>query len=65
MTYLRQLRLEQIHKELSDAEPGSVTVTEVAAKWGISHFGRFAASYRHRFSEQPSDTMGRTSVSSD
>lgn len=57
MAYLRQLRLEQIHQELSDAEPGSVTVTEVAARWGITHFGRFAASYRRRFSEQPSDTM--------
>jgi len=65
MAYLRQLRLDQIHKELSDAEPGSVTVTEVAARWGISHFGRFAASYRRRFSERPSDTMRRTSISRD
>ena len=63
MAYLRQLRLERIHKELSDAEPGSVTVTEVAARWGISHFGRFSASYRRRFSEQPSDTMRHTSIS--
>ncbi|MCU1599256.1 MAG: Xylulose kinase [Glaciihabitans sp.] len=62
MAYLRQLRLEQIHEELSSAAPGSVTVTEVAARWGISHFGRFAASYRRRFSERPSDTMRRTSI---
>jgi AraC-like DNA-binding protein len=65
MAYLRELRLEQIHKELSDAEPGTVTVTQVAAKWGITHFGRFAASYRQKFSERPSDTMRRTSTSGD
>jgi AraC-like DNA-binding protein len=63
MAYLRELRLEQIQKELSDAEPGTVTVTEVAARWGITHFGRFAASYRRQFSEKPSDTMRRTSIS--
>jgi AraC-like DNA-binding protein len=65
MAYLRELRLEQIHKELSDADPGSVTVTEVAAKWGITHFGRFAANYRRQFSERPSDTMRRTAISAD
>jgi AraC-like DNA-binding protein len=65
MGYLRELRLEQIRRELCDAEPGTVTVTEVAAKWGITHFGRFAASYRRQFSESPSDTMRRTATSAD
>jgi AraC-like DNA-binding protein len=65
MAYLRELRMEQIYKDLSAAEPGTVTVTEVAAKWGITNFGRFAASYRRRFSENPSDTMRRTLVSAD
>lgn len=59
MGYLRELRLEQIHQELTDAEPGSVTVTGVAAKWGITHFGRFAASYREQFAEKPSETIRR------
>ena len=57
MGYLREVRLEQIHQELSGAEPGTATVTDVAAKWGITHFGRFAASYRLQFSENPSDTI--------
>jgi AraC-like DNA-binding protein len=61
MAYLRELRMEQIYTELSDAEPGTVTVTQVAAKWGICHFGRFAASYQRQFSERPSDTMRRSS----
>ncbi len=60
--YLRELRMEQIYKDLCDAEPGTVTVTQVAAKWGIIRFGRFAASYRRRFSEKPSETMRRSST---
>lgn len=31
MSYLRKVRLEHIHNELSHAEPGSVSVTDVAA----------------------------------
>ncbi|MCU1409258.1 MAG: AraC family transcriptional regulator, partial [Microbacteriaceae bacterium] len=57
--YLRDFRLEQVHKELLAAEPGAVTVTEVAARWGFVHLGRFAAAYRQRFAERPSDTINR------
>jgi AraC-like DNA-binding protein len=57
MRYLRDFRLEHIHEELLAAEPGAVTVTEVAARWGFVHLGRFAAAYRQRFAERPSDTM--------
>lgn len=57
MAYLRDFRLEHVHEELLAAEPGSVTVTEVAARWGFVHLGRFAAAYRQRFSERPSDTI--------
>jgi AraC-like DNA-binding protein len=59
MRYLRDLRLEQVHKELAAAEPGAVSVTEVAARWGFVHLGRFAAAYRQRFAERPSDTIRR------
>jgi AraC-like DNA-binding protein len=59
MRYLRDFRLEQVHKELLAAEPGAVTVTEVAARWGFVHLGRFAAAYRQRFAERPSDTINR------
>ena len=60
MGYLRLLRLEQIHAELSHAEPGSVSVSQIAARWGITHFGRFAASYQRQFAEKPSETVRRT-----
>ncbi|PPL17963.1 AraC family transcriptional regulator [Microterricola pindariensis] len=59
MRYLRDFRLERVHEELLAAEPGAVTVTEVAARWGFVHHGRFAAAYRQRFAERPSDTMRR------
>ena len=59
MAYLRQLRLEKVCDELSAAEPGTVSVTEVATRWGFVHLGRFAAAYSSAFGEQPSATLRR------
>ena len=56
MTHLRAARLDRIHAELSIAEPGSVNVGTVAARWGFVHAGRFAAAYRRRFGCAPSET---------
>lgn len=64
MEYLRELRLEQIRDELALADPGAVSVSQVAARWGITHFGRFAANYHRRFGEKPSETMRRSATSS-
>lgn len=63
MSYLRALRLEQIHIELARAERGSVSVSEVATSWGITHLGRFAADYQRRFAEKPSETIRRPTTS--
>ncbi|MET0886869.1 MAG: AraC family transcriptional regulator [Mycetocola sp.] len=57
MAYLRRLRLEKVREELLAASAGTVSVTEVAARWGFVHLGRFAAAYRSEFSERPSDTL--------
>ncbi|MFB9747847.1 helix-turn-helix domain-containing protein [Leifsonia shinshuensis] len=59
MRYLRRLRLEKVQHELSEATPGTVTVTDVATRWGFLHLGRFAAAYAHAFGEQPSVTLRR------
>jgi AraC-like DNA-binding protein len=62
MAYLRHLRLEKVHEELARAAPGTVSVTEVASRWGFVHLGRFAAAYRSEFAERPSDTMRSASA---
>ncbi|MFE4467746.1 AraC family transcriptional regulator [Leifsonia sp. NPDC056824] len=59
MAYLRRLRLERAHRELSAAEPGTVSVTEVATRWGFVHLGRFAAAYTSAYGERPSATLRR------
>ena len=57
LTYLRRLRLDGVRAELTRADPGQVSVAEVAARWGFSHLGRFAAAYRKRYGESPSHTL--------
>lgn len=57
-TYLRNVRLGKVHDDLTAAAPG-VTVTDTAVSWGFVHLGRFAAAYRQRFGESPSETLGR------
>ncbi|WP_433716959.1 AraC family transcriptional regulator [Actinoplanes sp. CA-051413] len=57
LTYLRRLRLEGVHAELTRAGPGQVSVSEVATRWGFTHLGRFAGAYRERYGVSPSQTL--------
>lgn len=60
MAYLRRVRLERVHTELVAADPtGTVTVTDVAARWGVLGTGRFSAQYREAYGELPSETLRR------
>ncbi len=60
MAYVRERRLERVHDELADALPSDgVTVTGTAARWGFNHLGSFAAEYRRRWGETPSQTLRR------
>jgi len=59
MRYLRAARYEKARDALGRAEPEE-SVTEIAAKWGFSHMGRFSVEYRRRFGEPPSATLRRT-----
>ncbi|WP_328807700.1 AraC family transcriptional regulator [Nonomuraea antri] len=63
MAHLRSVRLVRVHEELAVADPARATVTTVAARWGFLHQGRFAAMYRERFGQQPSETLRRGSAS--
>jgi transcriptional regulator GlxA family with amidase domain len=59
MSYLREVRLRQVHAELLAADPNAVSVTDIATRWQFMHAGRFAIQYRERFGEKPSATLHR------
>lgn len=54
--HLRAVRLDQAREELLAAAPGE-SVTEIALRNGFAHLGRFAAHFRRRFGETPSDVL--------
>jgi transcriptional regulator GlxA family with amidase domain len=51
--YVRGVRLDRVHVELA---AGAGSVTDVAARWGFFHPGRFSRQYRERFGQLPSAT---------
>ncbi|MFD9865227.1 helix-turn-helix transcriptional regulator [Streptomyces alboflavus] len=56
MSYIRNQRLDRIREDiLTTTDP----IGTIAYRWGITHLGRFAAQYRDRFAELPSDTTTR------
>lgn len=57
IAYLRAARLDRVHLDLLSGAFGSVT--DVAARWGFFHPGRFASQYRDRFGILPSQTARR------
>lgn len=60
MGYVRLVRLRQAHLELLSTDPVSgVTVTQVAARWGFFHPGRFARYYREVHGCSPYQTLLR------
>lgn len=60
MGYLRQARLHQAHQDLLAADPRSGdTVTQIAARWGFYHPGRFAHYYRIHYGHPPYQTLLR------
>lgn len=63
MDFLRQLRLDRVRAELQAAKGTGVAagsgVRDVAQKYGFLHLGHFAAQYRSRFGELPSETASR------
>jgi AraC-like DNA-binding protein len=54
---LRRTRLERARRDLIAADPARTSVTDIAARWGFFHLGRFAQTYRARYQELPSQTL--------
>jgi AraC-like DNA-binding protein len=57
--YIRQRRLEAVHRALLGAEPTTAKVNTIAPEFGFYELGRFAVDYRKRFQESPSETLRR------
>ena len=58
MRYLKDLRMDKVREALLDTNRAH-NVTTVATQWGFFELGRFAAEYRRRYGESPSDTLRR------
>jgi AraC-like DNA-binding protein len=58
---LHAIRLEQVHAELSRG--GDAGIGAVARRYGFTNASRFAAAFRRRFGEAPSDVVRRASRS--
>ena len=56
MQYLRQVRLDRAHDDLTQRVG---TVADVASYWGFTNPSRFARSYRDRFGQFPAATLSR------
>jgi AraC-like DNA-binding protein len=57
--FLRATRMERARNDLL-ARHETTTVSEIAARWGFLHFGRFAQEYAERYGEMPSETLRRS-----
>ena len=57
MAYLRNVRLDMARLRLKQMGSGDVSVTEVALASGLTHLSKFAAAYKDRFGELPSETL--------
>ncbi|AUX79858.1 AraC family transcriptional regulator [Sinorhizobium sp. FG01] len=56
ISYLAQLRLQAVHRDLLKAGQ-RVSVAEIARKWGFRHMGRFATEYRKCYGCPPSESL--------
>jgi AraC family transcriptional regulator, ethanolamine operon transcriptional activator len=56
---LAELRLNAAHRALRRPTK-ETSVTAIAARYGFTHFGRFAATYRRQFGELPSITFANS-----
>jgi AraC-like DNA-binding protein len=64
IAHLRHMRLAAARAELQQSD-GTVSISEVASRCGLSHLARFAAEYRKAFGELPSATLRRAVGSAD
>jgi AraC-like DNA-binding protein len=57
MAYFKRMRLNAAHSVLKSHDRCTITVHEVAERFGFEHVGAFAADYRKLFGIYPSETL--------
>ena len=57
MAYFKLMRLNAVHSEFKAHDRSTITVHEVAERFGFDHLGAFAADYRKLFGVYPSETL--------
>jgi AraC family transcriptional regulator, ethanolamine operon transcriptional activator len=55
--YLKARTLNQVRAALKEADPARTTVAQIATRFGVWEFGRFAHDYRCLFGELPSESL--------
>ncbi|PDV87450.1 AraC family transcriptional regulator [Rhizobium sp. H4] len=56
IAYLHEIRMVAARRDLLESG-AKQAVADIALRWGFTHLGRFAAEYRKRFGELPSQTL--------
>jgi AraC family ethanolamine operon transcriptional activator len=59
-SYLQSLRLNDAYKTLSQSDPETTKITDIAIGLGYWHMSQFAVDYRRQFGELPSTTLKST-----
>ncbi len=59
MGELRRVRMARAHADLLAGDPLTTRVSDVAARWGFFHLGRFAAAHRAAYGMTPSQAVAR------
>jgi AraC-like DNA-binding protein len=57
MQYLRRIRLHYAHQDLVAGDRMHDRVTDIAARWGFAHTGRFSVLYRQTYGNSPHTTL--------
>lgn len=57
--FIRQKKLQAVHKVLMDPSAQVPNITALALEYGFTHLGRFAEVYRETFGMLPSDALKR------
>lgn len=58
--FLRSVRLNAARRDIKRADPTIPTLADIASRWGFWHPSHFAADYKRRFGELPSETALRS-----